>query len=84
MITLRLGARHVEPEHAQELLDAILRQPKSCDIVWFSTPYGYPPMTEHRKEAEKMATAANMFRKAGIGVSMQVANRIEFKTIPLY
>ena len=76
MLTLRLGQRHVETEHAQELIDAILRHDKSCDIVWFSTLYGYPPLSVHREETEKIKISAEMFRKAGIGVSMQIANTL--------
>ena len=74
MITLRLGERHVETEYAKELAEAIVRQKKSCDIVWFSTLYGFPPIEVHENQINKMIRAAKIFRSIGIGVSLQVSN----------
>lgn len=76
MITLRLGQHHLETHEAAALIEAIGRQEKSCDTVWFSTLYGYPPLLVQQEAADKMAAAAALFRQAGIGVSMQVSNTL--------
>ena len=76
MITLRLGQHHLETHEAAALIEAIGRQEKSCDTVWFSTLYGYPPLLVQQEAADKMAAAAALFRQAAIGVSMQVSNTL--------
>lgn len=76
MITLRLGERHSRPEYARELIDAIKRNPKSCDVVWFSSLYGYPAPEMHKKEAEKITEISNLYKENGIRVSIQISNTI--------
>lgn len=74
MITLRLGKQHNNPEEAKALTEAILRNPGSCDNVWFSTLYGYPPIEAHREYAKGLRESAMIFRDAGINVSLQISN----------
>ncbi len=74
MITLRLGYQHNKPEEAKALAEAILRNPGSCDAVWFSTKYGYPPLEVHEEYAKALMKSAQIFREAGISVSIQISN----------
>ncbi len=76
MITLRLGDRHSELHEAKALTEALLRHPGSCDTVWFSSLYGFPPLEVHAEAARKMGEAARIYREAGIGFSMQISNTL--------
>ena len=77
MIDIRLGNHHNKDAAAsQELIDAIREFPGSCDTVWFATEYGYPELSKHKESADKMEEIAELYRKAGIKVSLQISNTI--------
>lgn len=76
MITLRLGMHQLNEERTKELIEAIKRQPGSCDTVWLTTMGYYPSLERHIRYAEGWIKPAEMFRDAGIRVSLQVANTI--------
>lgn len=76
MLTLRLGMFQMQPERAQELADAIVRQKGSCDEVWLTTLGYYPSLEYHAELAEKWVEPARIFRKAGVRVALQVANTV--------
>ncbi|MBQ8309494.1 MAG: hypothetical protein IJX80_00595 [Clostridia bacterium] len=76
MLTFRLGFHQATPERAQELIDAIKRQPDSCDTVWLTSMGYYPPYEQHVIYAEQWKPIAKMFHDAGIRVSMQIANTV--------
>jgi len=77
MIDIRLGNHHNTGEQAsRELIDAIKQFPGSCDTVWFATEYGYPSLEKHRKIGEKIKGVAQLYRDAGIKVSLQISNTI--------
>ncbi len=48
----------------------------SCDEVWLSSEYGYPPMEVHQKTVDFLMPVKAKFEDAGIKVSMQIANTI--------
>ena len=74
MITLRLGKQYNDPKQAKELAEAIVRNPGSCDNVWFTTQFGFPTLETHKAYAKSLQESAKIFRNAGIGVSIQIAN----------
>ncbi len=76
MITYRLGLFQREPERARELVEAINRHPGSCDTVWLTSIGYYPSIEKHREYAESWVEAADILRKGGLRVSMQIANTI--------
>ena len=71
----RLGS-DTNPQYGASVLDVILKYPGSCDNVWFPTLYGFPPLEKHRKTAEAWKAGAELFRKNGISVSLQLSNSI--------
>ena len=71
----RLGS-DTNPRCADSVLDVILKNPGSCDNVWFPTLYGFPPLEKHRETAEAWKISAEKFRKNGISVSLQLSNSI--------
>ncbi|MDR0426270.1 MAG: hypothetical protein LBH24_03770 [Clostridiales bacterium] len=76
MITLRLGMHHKSAEESKKLLDQIGRYPNSCDEVWVSSLYGFPPLEKHADMAAALAETAKLFREKGIKVSLQISNTI--------
>ena len=76
LISLRLGNLHYKAKLLDELFDVLTRQPGSLDEVWLCSEYGFPPMDVHEKSANAMIAAAERFRKAGIGVSLQISNSL--------
>lgn len=76
MITIRLGERHMNPDDARELALAIADNPGCCDEVWFSMPYSYPTYKEHEENAKKIVQAAEIFRKIGLKISLQISTTI--------
>ena len=71
----RLGS-DTNLQYGASVLDVILKYPGSCDNVWFPTLYGFPPIEKHRETAEAWKAGAEMFRKNGISVSLQLSNSI--------
>lgn len=76
MIEHRLGTHFNNSKISSDFVDAILRHPKSCDTVWFTTEYGFPLLKTHAEKARAAGRAAQIFRENGIGVSLQIANTI--------
>lgn len=77
MIDIRLGNHHNKSEAAsKELIAAIGEFPGSCDTVWFATEYGYPSLEFHKKSGEKIKEIAQLYRDAGIKVSLQISNTL--------
>ena len=71
----RLGS-DTNPQYIASVLDVILKYPGSCDNVWFPTLYGFPPIEKHKETAEAWKAGAEIFRKNGISVSLQLSNSI--------
>ena len=71
----RLGS-DTNPQYIASVLDVILKYPGSCDNVWFPTLYGFPPIEKHKETAEAWKVGAEIFRKNGISVSLQLSNSI--------
>lgn len=77
MIDIRLGNRHNTDKNASvELIEAIREFPGSCDTVWFATEYGYPDLSVHKANCDNIKETAELYRKAGIKVSLQISNTI--------
>lgn len=77
MLSQRFGERlQYSEEFVTDFIDAVKKHPGCCDEVWLTTPYGYPPFGVHEKNAAKLAAVAEKLRKAGIRVSLQVANTV--------
>lgn len=77
LLIQRLGMNtQMREDYIDSLLDTVRSAPGSCDEFWFTTCYGYPPLSVQRETAVTLAAMAKKVRAAGIGVSMQVANSI--------
>ncbi len=76
MIAIRLGTHHKDPAQAKALLDMLRRYPGCCDEVWLCSEYGFPPLETHVAAAEQWETVAEMFRREGIRVSLQISNTV--------
>jgi len=77
MIDIRLGNRHNTDKNASvELVDAIKQYPGSCDTVWFATEYGYPDLSVHEANCKNILEIAELYRQAGVKVSLQISNTI--------
>lgn len=61
-------------EHHKRLIEEFKAHPDSCNDVWLSTLYGYPTPEKHRAVAEKLTAIADLYRKNGISVSLQISN----------
>ena len=70
MQRLRLG--HEAPEIWRRLFPVLKRNRECCDEVWFSTGVGFPPLEEHRRTSELIASHAYELRSIGIIPSLQV------------
>lgn len=46
------------------------------DEVWLSTPYGYPKLSSHEKNAKTLYQNAIKLREAGIKVSLEITNTL--------
>ena len=57
-------------------IEKMIENNGSCDEVWLSSEYGYPPMDVHKKTVEYLMPVKEKFENAGIKVSMQIANTI--------
>ena len=72
--------QRIRPGVTGEKLDAIIKihekLPESFNEVWLSTLYGFPTLERHKEEALLLAKEAEKLRKAGIRVSMQLANSV--------
>ena len=76
MINIRLGNHHKEKENVISLIEGLKKHPGCCDEVWFASEYGYPKLETHKKAAEKLVELADLFRKEGIKVSLQISNTV--------
>ncbi len=76
MLEFRLALYQMEETRTRELVEAIQRHPECCDGVWLTTMGYYPPLWKHEEYANGWIRAAEIFREAGIPVSMQVANTL--------
>jgi hypothetical protein len=74
MITYRLSLWQQDEQQAKDLAEAIVRQKGSCDKVWLTTIGYYPSLEYHRNLANNWKSAIRIFKQAGIGVSIQMAN----------
>lgn len=74
MNTIRLGLYQLEPERAKELAEAVVRQNHSCDTVWLAAIGYYPTLDYHRDLADRWRVPAEIFRAAGMRVSLQISN----------
>lgn len=76
MINIRLGTHHKIKKHSEELIEAIKRHPGCCDEVWFASEYGYPKLSTHKQTADNITELAELYKAAGIKVSLQISNTI--------
>ena len=76
MITFRLGLFQMDEKRARDLVEAIKRQKGCCDTVWLTTMGYYPSLERHRGYVEGWTRVMDIFREAGIRVSMQIANTL--------
>lgn len=74
MLDLRLGTYQID--NAEKLIRLIKKHPGSCDEVWLNGLGGFPKMEKHIEAAEKMKKAAELFKKNGIKVSVQITNTL--------
>ena len=61
-------------EHHKALISEFKKHPGCCDDVWLSTLYGYASIEKHKAVAENLMVIAEMYREAGISVSLQISN----------
>ncbi len=71
----RLGSK-IDDTYIDKYIEQILHNSGSCDVIWFSTCYGFPPISKHEKTAQIMFSAAKKFRESGIRVELQLSNTI--------
>ena len=83
MLTYRLGLYQKEEKYARELVDAIKRNPGSCDTVWLCTMGYYPLVEKHVGYANEWVKSAQIFKDAGIKVSLQINNTIGHCDTPI-
>ena len=77
MLIQRLGnATLTEEGFVDTFIQKMKENKGSCDEVWLSSEYGYPPMPKHQSMADFLVTVKDRFEKAGIRVSMQIANTV--------
>ena len=77
MLTQRLGLKtQLDELFVADLLEAIRKNPGCCDEVWLATEYGFPPVSVHENTARTLEKTAELFREAGIRVSLQISNTI--------
>ncbi len=74
MITFRLGLHQLNENRAKELVEAINRNPGSCDTVWLTSIGYYPSLKRHTEYADGWVKSAKIFRDAGLKVSFHIAN----------
>ena len=75
MIILRVTT-DIDESYCHSLINEIKKYDGCCDEVWLPTLYGYPKIETHRQHAEKLSRCAQIFRNAGIKVSLQLSNTI--------
>lgn len=63
-------------EYHKNVIEEFKKHPGCCDEVWLSTLYGYASPEKHKKVAEELMVIAEMYRAAGISVSLQVSNTL--------
>ena len=63
-------------EHHKKLIEEFKKHPGCVDDVWLSTLYGYPSPADHKKVADNLMVIAEMYREAGISVSLQISNTL--------
>lgn len=77
MLTQRLGFNlQKNSEYIDEFIKTVKMNPGSCDEVWLSSNYGFPPLETHKKSAEVLLKTTEKLRAAGIRVSLQISNTI--------
>lgn len=77
MLIQRLGAKlQKDPQYIDKLIRIFDKNRGSCDEVWLTTDYGYPPIKKSRDNALILKNVADTFRAAGYSVSLQVANTV--------
>lgn len=64
------------PKQLELLLASLEKYPNFFTDVWLNSEYGYPPNEVHRQTADQLADFADILRKKGIRVSMQLSNTI--------
>lgn len=60
----------------KQFLKVVKKHKGCCDEVWFASEYGFPPISVHKKTAEKIVPIAKLLRENGIKVSMQLSNTV--------
>lgn len=77
MLTQRLGIENqINSEYVDKLIDAIKKNPGSCDEVWFTSMSAFPPIEMQEEIASKIHAQAEKFKKAGVRVSLQIQSTI--------
>lgn len=71
----RLGSS-LSDKYIDDYLSLIKENKGSCDEIWFATLYGFPKFDTHEQCARQIKKYADMFRKEGIAVSLQLSNSI--------
>lgn len=71
----RLGSV-VDDKYIDDYISVIKKYPKSCDNIWFATPYGFPPLDVHKEHSLKLKKYSEKFKKIGVSVSLQLSNSI--------
>lgn len=74
MITFRLALFQAQERYARELVEEIKKHPGCCDTVWLTAMGYYPSLEKHVSYAEGWIRSSEIFREAGLEVSMQIAN----------
>ncbi len=76
MIALRLNEHHKSPAEMEALLEQIRLHKQGCDEIWLASDYGFPPLAVHQESARMMRRAAEMLRREGLRVSLQISNTL--------
>ena len=77
LISMRLGVdQHVKENRIEQLIEAMDRHKGCADDVWLTTPFSFPSLESHKKNAAKMSEAAEKLRKHGYRITLQLASTI--------
>ena len=67
MLIQRLGAKlQKDPHYTEKLIRIFDKNRGSCDEVWLTTDYGYPPIKKSRDNALILKNVADTFRAAAV------------------
>lgn len=75
MLTNRLGDI-TNKEYSEKLLKIMTDHPGAIDEVWFSTEYGFPPLSAHEEAAKCICDSMEAYKKIGVRISLQLSNSI--------